>query len=309
VATRKQKQELIKALKFAPRDIVITLSGYGGEIVMGRISEAAYDYWRDRDDLSDFVMDWDGDFENVPDDAKFVTDGDWHDVDDLCHETGCEIADASWITVEDLLENKSIFESCLDLDKLDAIGIDTTSHHHYQPSEDQPHGTCVFVAQSFEKGTFFSGTVRITEPFDPSKLSLSWTDCNGWRLISGIEYRGEDIEGFDGYSTSGKGMEFGVFRVDKANDDDLDMPLLEGEEIWASQAIDDAAEVELWEGHDLTPWWPSSDKPVRSGRYQVLLGTWPFPSFADYSPKKGWHDPGGRIDNVTSWRGLCEPAE
>ena len=56
MATRKQKEHLVKVLKFTPRDIEITLSGYGGEIVMGRITEAAYDFWQDRDDLDDFFF-------------------------------------------------------------------------------------------------------------------------------------------------------------------------------------------------------------------------------------------------------------
>ena len=86
-----------------------------------------------------------------------------------------------------------------------------------------------------------------------------------------------------------------------------DMPVLEGEEIWASGVIDDAAEIERWEGHDLTPWWPGTAQPLREGRYQVMLGTWPFPSFAEYSYIKGWVDCGGTLDNVTAWRGLANP--
>jgi hypothetical protein len=317
MATRKQKQELIEALKFTPRDITITLSGYGGEIVMGRISEAAYDYWRDREDLSDFVYDWDGEFEDVPADARFCTDGAWHDIDDICHENGCEAADSSWITVEDLLEHKSIFESCLDLDKLADIGVDTTNHSHCRPSEDEPEGTCVFLGQSFEKGTFFSGDVRITEPFDPKKLSISWTDCDGWRLISGVEYDGEEVEGYDAYSTNGKGSEYRVYQVSKeeldhpeANFDDIyDIGVLEGEEMWASRAIDEHDEVQRWDGHVLTPWWPAKDRPEREGRYQVLSGEWPFPSWATWTKKSGWRDEDGAMENLKSWRGLANPVE
>lgn len=318
MATRKQKQELIDALKFAPRDIDITLSGYGGEISMGRISEAAYEYWRDRDDLDDFVMDWDGEFEDVPADARFCTDGAWHDVDDICHESGCEATESSWVTVEDLLENKSIFESCLDPDTLAKIGVDTTNHSHCRPSEDEPAGTCVFLGQNFEKGTFFSGTVRITEPFDPSKLSISWTDCDGWRLISGVEYGGEEVEGYDAYSTTGKGSDFRVYQVGseepdhpeaKSDDDIYDIGVLEGEEMWASRVIDEHDEVARWEGHELTAWWTSDQIPPRSGRYQVISGEWPFPSWAEWTEKSGWQDEDGAVKDLKSWRGLANPVE
>ena len=176
MATRKQKTDLIAALKFTPRDVEISLSGYGGEIVMGRISEAAYDYWEGREDLGDYAYDWGGEFDDVPADANFCPDGCWHDIDDICHETGCELSDSCWITVEDLLENRTVFESSLDLDGLDSKGVDTSDHTHYRPEDTEPDGTCVFTGQSFEKGTFFSGTIRITQPFDPAKLAISWID-------------------------------------------------------------------------------------------------------------------------------------
>jgi hypothetical protein len=303
---RKQQQALIDALKFTPRDIEITLSGYGGEIVIGRISEAAYDYWQDRDDLGDFVYDWDGDMD-VPADARFCTDGAWHDVDDVCHESGCEASDACWITVTDLLENQDLFESNLDLDNLRAKGVDTAGHGHCRPDEDEPNGQALFLGQSIEKGTFFSGTVRITQPFDPSRLSISWQDCDGWRLISGVEYDGEEVEGYDGYSTTGKGMEFKVYRVER---DDDDIPVLEGEEMWAQEAIDaDTVDIEpeLWEGIPLTPWWPVSQDPVREGEYEVIIGTWPFPQRAHWDGVL-WK----QIDQpviVNQWRGLSQSAD
>jgi hypothetical protein len=302
MATRKQKQDLVDALKFTPRDVEICLSGYGGEIVIGSISEEAYDYWQDRDDLDDFVYDWDGTMD-VPADARFCTDGAWHDVDDICHESGCEASNACWITVTDLLEGRDLFESNLDLDHLASQGVDTMNHSHCCPEEDQPDGTCVFLAQSIEKGTFFSGTIRITQPFDPKKLSISWQDCDGWRLISGVEYDGEDVEGHDGYSTTGKGMEFKVYRVEQ--EDDLDIPIPEGEEMWAQEAID--SEIETWEGIELTPWWPASLDPVREGEYEVIIGTWPFPQRCHWDGVL-WKQSDQPVI-VNQWRGLSQPAE
>jgi hypothetical protein len=319
MATRKQKQELIDALKFTPRDIEISLSGYGGEIVIGTITEEVYDFWRDRDDLDELATDWDNELD-VPADMRFITDGSWHDIDDLCHESGCEASAPNMLQVWDTLENASIFECSTELDALNRAGISTDCHWHRTPGEDAEPGTCVFVGQSIEKGTFFSGTIRITAPFDPSKLSISWTDCDGWRLISGVEYDGEEVEGVDGYSTTGKGMEFHVYQVTQADeepdydhpeanfDDPYDIGVMEGEEMWASKAIDTADEVQRWEGHELTPWWDGNEKPLREGRYQVILGTWPFPSFAEYSSKKGWTEDGEKLNNVVSWRGLCKPA-
>lgn len=317
MATKKQKQDLIQALKFTPRDIQITLSGYGGEIVIGRITEAAYDYWEGRDDLAEYVYDWSGEFDDVPADARFCPDGSWYDVDDICHENGCEADGACWITVEDLLENKDIWQSTLDLDDLAEQGVDTQQHGHYRPSEQEPNDSYIFTGQSFEKGTFFSGIVRITQPFDPSKLAISWNDCDGWRLIDGVDYDGQSVDGHDSYSTTGKSSEFNVYRVERdepewdpaAELDKIRLPVLEGEETWASRMIDEHAEVESWQGHDLTPWWKPEDQPAREGRYQVLIGTWPFPSFAEYTRKHGWRQSSEPIENLTAWRGLSQPAK
>ena len=305
----------MSALKFTPRDVEITLAGYGGEIVIGRISEAAYDYWEGREDLGDYAYDWSGEFDEVPADANFCPDGCWHDVDDICHESGCELSESCWITVDDLLESQTVFESNLDLDNLASKGVDTQAHTHYRPNENEPDGTCVFLGQSFEKGTFFSGTVRITQPFDPKKLSITWTDCDGWRIISGVDYDGEEVEGFDGYSTSGKSTHFQVYRVERDDEewdpvaelDKIRLPVLEGEETWSSRMIDEHDEVERWEGHELTPWWQPQDVPVREGRYQVLLGKWPFPSFAEYTKKRGWRQYDEPVENLTAWRGLAQP--
>ena len=317
MATRKQKQDLISALKFTPRDIEISLSGYGGEIVMGRISEEAFDFWKDRDDLSDFVYDWDGEMD-VPADARFCTDGAWHDVDDLCHETGCEASDCCGVTVEDLLEGRTLWESNLDLDNLAGQGVDTSDHHHCRPEETEPTGTCVFLGQNFEKGTFFSGTIRITQPFDHRKLSIAWIDCDGWRLISGMSYDGEDVEGFDGYSTTGKSNEYKVYRVGQDDDEEwdparelakIDVPVLEGEEMWAQEAIDSEPEPETWQGIALTPWWSGDARPVRKGEYEILeTGSgWPFPQRARWTGRYWKVDKD--VVSVKSWRGLTQPAD
>jgi hypothetical protein len=313
MATKKQKDDLMKALKFTPREIEITLYGYGGEIAMGRMSEAAYDYWQGRDDLSDYVCDWDGEFDEVPADARFCPDGSWYDIDDICHENGCEAGDGAYITVEDCLENRVVFESSTDLDALDDEQVQCQEHMRYRPQESEPNGTYVFIGQSIEKGTFFCGRVKITEPFDPARLTISYNDCDGWRLIAGVEYDGEEVEGHDAYSTTGKSTEFQIYEVENDQPEwdaaaelekiTRDMPVLEGEEMWASRMIDYADESERWEGHELSPWWDGTEKPVRPGRYQVLIGKWPFEQFAEWDGERWTQD--GETVEPGIWRGLA----
>ena len=314
MATPKQKQALVEALKFTPREIEISLSGYGGEIVLGRVSEEVYDFWEGRDDLADYATSWDGEMdEDVPADARFIDDGNWYDIDDLCHESGCE-ADASCnITVDDMLEGRTIWESSLDLDGLAAQGVDTSSYSHVRPNETEPAGTYVFLGQNFEKGCFFNGRLRITRPFDPRLLTIHWTDCDGWRIIGGIDYDGEEVDGSGGYSTTGKSMEFNVYRVERddwdprAELEKIEVPVLEGEEMWAQEAID--SEPETWEGIPVTPWWSAEDKPTRRGEYEVLHANsnWPFPQRARWTGTRWLQD--GVMIPVTQWRGLTQPAD
>lgn len=305
----------MRALKFTPREIEITLSGYGGEIVLGRVPEAVYDFWEGRDDLADYATSWDGEMdEDVPADARFIDDGAWHDVDDLCHESGCEADAACTITVDDMLESRTIWESSLDLDGLAKQGVDTGSHHHVRPEETEPDGTYVFLGQNFEKGCFFNGRVRITRPFDPKLLTIHWTDCDGWRLIGGVDYDGEEVDGSGGYSTTGKSMEFKVYRVErddwdpKAELDKIfkDFPLIEGEEMWASEAID--SQPETWNDIPLTKWWPGDFEPYHRGEYEVFEtnSQWPFPQRARWTGKKWMLD--GKEVQVKEWRGLTQPA-
>lgn len=315
MATAKQKKDLIAALKFTPRDIEISLSGYGGEIAIGRIPEAAYDYWEGRDDLADFAYDWNNECGDVPADARFITDGCWYEVDDICHENGCEASESCQIVVDDKLENKTVWESNLDIDNLAANGVDTQRHSRFRPNDDEPDGTCIFVGQSVEKGTFFSGTVRITEPFDPAKLQISWNDCDGWHLIDSITYNGEELDGHDAYSTTGKSSEFRVYRVEqedwdpKAELDKIfeDFPLIEGEEMWAQEAIDRVPEE--WNGIPLTKWWPGNFEPYHRGEYEVMTDhtNWPFPQRARWTGSRWLSD--GVMIAVRQWRGLCQPVK
>lgn len=317
MATRKQKEALVDALKFTPRDVRITLWGYGGEVAIGRISEAAYDYWsQHEDDLSDFVYDWDNESEDVPADAQFCTDGCWYDVDDLAHESGVEFNEACGITVTDEMTGETLWESNLDPVTLEEKGVEVSCWEEVFMHTHEP-GECFFMGQSVEKGTFFDGVVRITRPFDHTLLGLSYGDYEGWLLGNGVTYDGEDVEGMDGYSTTGKSSEFRVHRNEeqakersdykKELDEILaDIPILQGEEMWASEAIDSAPET--WNDIPLTKWWPGDFEPYHRGEYEVFEADnqWPFPQRARWTGKKWLLD--GKQAQVKQWRGLTQPA-
>ena len=217
MATEQEKEELMQTLKFTPRTYRVSVHGRGGEIVIGKISREAYDYWKSKEDSEDgsldsYVADWDNEL-SVPDEFRIFEPGEWHDCDDIAHACGASMED-SIITVYD--ENgdevwqHSTECASLDESEIPHEGIDEVY------LEDLPDGTCAFVGQAVEKGTFFGGDLPLSSPFDPKKLEIAYSDIEGWLLIDGISYDGEGIDNED-YDTVGKGDNYSIHVV---GDDD-----------------------------------------------------------------------------------------
>tara|TARA_R110000803_G_scaffold139201_2_gene205914 strand:+ start:238 stop:903 length:666 start_codon:yes stop_codon:yes gene_type:complete len=204
----KEQQQLVAVLKFTPRTYTVMLSGYGGEIVLGSVPREQYQYFVDNNiDIEQFA--WDEDYATeVPEDMQPFEPGSWHECDDIAHENGCELSDSNYVTVTD--ENgKQHWQSNLGYGALADAGVEIDESDEYLCSDREDRANTVgFVGQSIEKGCFFEGELELTTPFDPAKLAISYMDVEGWSLISGVTYDGVDIEGHDGYSTSGKGSEF-----------------------------------------------------------------------------------------------------
>jgi hypothetical protein len=215
VATVQEKNELFEALKAQPEIYDIIISGYGGEIVVGSIDADQYQYWKDRDDLEDHCHDWDNEMV-VPESAVIVSNGSWHDQDDLAHWTGCEFSPENWITVYRRRDNATVLECRLDYDELEAAGVDTEGFAHEEfYTEFDSSAQHAFMAQSVEKGTFYTGEIETSGKFDPLKLSLSMIDVEGWQLINGVSYQSKIVDDTGGYSTTGKSLDFRIFKVEK----------------------------------------------------------------------------------------------
>lgn len=204
MATETEKQELIDTLKFTPRNYTIILSGYGGEIAVGTVDRKIYDYFQEHDiDLNEWNSDWDNEME-VPAEFQPFEPGAWYSCDDLAHETGVELSDSSWVTIQD--ENgDTAWEHALSLEGLDKQGV-VLHDSMVCDVDEQPQGTVVVIGQSAEKGMFFEGEIHLTAPFDPTKLQFGYSNIEGWKIVDSVIYDGEYIDS-DDYDTVGKSME------------------------------------------------------------------------------------------------------
>ena len=216
MATQAEKQQLIDTLKFTPRTYKISMWGYGGEKVMGTVDRAVWDYCMENQvDLSDIA--W-GDEDRVEEmdldiDMLPFPPGSWYECDNLAHTNGVS-RNAGTIQIED--ENSNVvFEKSLD----DCNGGDDSPEWSCNDEvwigQEKP-GTIVFVGSSNEKGTFFEGEIELTQPFDITKLTLSYDEIDGEELINSVTYDGEDIDNFGG-STDGKSSDFGMYLVQDSN--------------------------------------------------------------------------------------------
>jgi hypothetical protein len=214
MATKKQKQELLEALRAEKKKYEIHLSGYGGEIAIGRITKEQYEFWRDREDLSDHCHDWDNELE-IPDDMIIARDGSWYECDDLAHENGCEFSSACWVSVYD--ENNDEVWSCpLDGAELEERGVyvEGMNRDEYYVAYDSD-AEYYFYGQNFEKGTFQTYEIEIYGKFDPARLNFSTIDVNGWELVNGVSYESIELDDTGGYSTTGKSTDYSVERIER----------------------------------------------------------------------------------------------
>jgi hypothetical protein len=331
MATRKQKQELINTLKFTPIRARLLIQGYGGECYIGSVSREDYEVFKARRvDLDQYLGDWDNElFQDIPEENRFINPGEAYECDDLFHASGATMDDSSWITVSNDETNDDIFSTNLDIAHLEGQGIGAECSEGFE-SDELDDGTVIFWGGQGEKGCFFDAEFTLTQPFDPKLLKIYYGNGDGWNILTSVEYDGQDLEGQDGYSTTGKWAEnkFHIVGDEEVYDskyrdeddddgwdkiaqdhldDDSDVPVLEGEEMWASEAID--SEAELWEGIPLSPWHAGDVKPTVKGRYQIFEkdASWPFPMWAEWTGRS-WTDDGKKV-NVKQWRGLSQPVE
>jgi len=204
----------------------IDVSGYGGEVVYGKLTKEQHDFWADKEeaDLTSHAF-WDPyDEENEEnlisdeDDPRFL--GYWHDLDSIVHLNGGAMQN-SWISVDETegeeWNSGSVKEIIDKIDiekfveehknKVDAEEIDLDDH------ADEDGHNYIFYGMSIEKGQFHLSTLELPddEEFDPAKINFSTTSLdNGDTIVEVLSYGDIDLHNVGG-DTTGKGYSTDVF--------------------------------------------------------------------------------------------------
>ena len=262
----------------------ITISGYGAEIVCGRIKPETYKYFKkNRISLDDFITE--DEETTVPKALWPFTPSCWHDCDDLVHANGPFMSVGTFITVKDSDEN-TIWESELDITQLHSNGVKVSETHKWS-ADDEYSGTIVYAGVATEKGLFFESTIE-TNKFDPKNLSISYESINDDKLFCRLEYQDEEIYS-DEYSTTGKSSSHEFIEIKNKNF---------------------APVAHKFSNKKLTSWFDISKKPSRIGNYEImysngLLGSylafWDGQKFYGNKPdliNREIHEP------IKCWRGL-----
>ena len=217
MATLEEQQQLIDTLKFTPRTYKISMWGYGGERVMGTVSQESYNYClANQVDLQDIA--WNSEAaEEMGLDADLLPfpPGSWYECDNLAHCNGVA-KDSGTLQIED-----ETGETVAELNLEDLTGDPEDGSPEFVPGDEawitMRPGSIVFHGSSNEKGTFFEGEIELTAPFDITKLSLHYDEIDGEEIVTSVSYDGEDIDNWGG-GTDGKSSDFSMFLVKENGD-------------------------------------------------------------------------------------------
>jgi hypothetical protein len=214
MASLAEQERTVEALRHGPRTYFISIGGYGGEMVYGRLTKEQFAYWEEHeDDFEEYMCSWDKDEEwpNVPEHARI--EGEWYDNDDILHETGCGVSSA-WVQVES--ENsqgkkEEIFSGSWD-DFAKKFDVEHEAENSEELPKDAPY---VYFGMSVEKGHFYTYSFSSMVPPQWNLLRYDTTSYpNGDMFFSNLYFVKKDgsiddsiqIEDNGGDGTTGKAM-------------------------------------------------------------------------------------------------------
>jgi tetratricopeptide (TPR) repeat protein len=183
-----------------------------GEFVIGHVSPAFFEYWKDRDDFESHVLnlgDPDEFDKNSPSPHLDGRDCEgWYAIDDIAHMNNA-VFDGNVIHVDEMVPNEDEYLGYAPLPggyseqfyiddlvaQMPAGFFEVTKDFEVDRDVEAPTAS-VFVGKSIEKGAQTDVYISTEGAFDVSKLSFEIWNMDGDAVIASIRYDGVELEIF-----------------------------------------------------------------------------------------------------------------
>lgn len=192
--------------------------GYGGESILGSITEAQWEFWKDLEEIhliTHMINPHSEDDDNPVwdcEDPRWL--GDWFELDSILHTHGANPGSASIEITEvsntewDATTLSTVLEYTFWKEFLEQSDPKVT----YDEEEIPQNVEYVFCGQSHDKGCFGEYTIATEGDLDLSKLHFIVTELpTGDEVLELIDYDGQEVFN-DGGDTNGKGMSAQVWK-------------------------------------------------------------------------------------------------
>ena len=198
----------------------IYVDGYSHEITLGSISEEAYEYWEDNNDLEDYILGYLEDDVDIPEYADFKEDREWYDLDDIEKIAGVE---SEFPRLEIDIDGKSESHSYDNIEEIfDGYSItEETDEKYWDENGALDDGCYVTCNKLYKGGTSWNIELPDGHDFNVENLMFETYDTGNYSLIHSVKYYldgdfdKEPIYGdFEDLGEIEKGFEVSVFRVE-----------------------------------------------------------------------------------------------
>jgi len=203
----KKKKELVKAIKNPNRYFKLDFGRYGGEVAMGEITKAQYDYWSEKghDEFSDYMSQLGFDMhvanKDIPKEAQF--DREFYEYEDICHMSGPELASSQTMTITECDkdghsmqddEGNFLQDKVIDVDDFEKHKIETLCLGEHDSGSESCIDKYFMFGQYFNKGVWYTEEIITTDHrgLDLKKLKINYENADGFKVFYDVQYDGYD---------------------------------------------------------------------------------------------------------------------
>ena len=226
MATKKQKEELIRTIKNPERYFRVDFGRYGGEVAMGEITKEQFEYWEGKDEEFAEHMagaDWGDDREDdgTPPEAKITKP--FYEFEDICHLSGPELSDGQIMTITEvdkngdtLRDNDGNFLDDIQIDMKDfkKKGVKVKCIAEHNSGSKSCKDKYYLFGQYFNKGGWGTTDPIKTGPegFNFKKMVINYENADGFKVFGDILYDGDSF--YLEEDSTGKSSSFYVMEGD-----------------------------------------------------------------------------------------------